>query len=669
MNPSFDISSCSYKNIKTSLSSIVTDYDVVVTLNETVLMAHRIAIHTLQFLKMYLIHYFDTTQQLPLVNHALILNIMKILAPKQAHGGSAPKQKTAELQAELQLFYVQYYQPTMATETPLTYRHMSEILRYMVVMIETAYLNNIKQHFVSCVERYVNVYFDKRARVEAIKANNSLSSTEKKVQIVKLSALLRHIKNDILSLGPTLISPLEYHQFIMQTRTAILPHKASYSKNSVYYDLQSHPQDYLSGMFQMIRYIESRDAKIINLFPIRNSIVPKYIRIDTTTLVELLIEPHKHGHTKTYYKSKGNLVELEDQIWCLFFKTQKKCFYNHERYKYRFNYMIETDGVGCSIQLIRKDLFGRTHIRQSKHLVQSEKYINEVPIETLQQKRLVAIDPNLSDLLYCVSKTQDEVVKLRYTQNQRRKETKSKEYLRSMEKFKSETVIEGQTVIQLEAQFSQEMNEHEYSHKTLNFEKFQSYVRYKNLINRKLLNFYEIFEHRKLKWYGYMNRQKSEARFLNRFKALFGSPDQVVIGIGDYEQHQHRKFKEPVKGKGFRKMFRTAGYKDVYLVDEHKTSCRCYNCKDVIRGNQVVGGECVTFRVCKNPRPWKNQKSIIRHGLLMCQTCQKLWCRDTNASLNILEIMKAAQQGRERPKYLMRGKVPISNTTSVLRQA
>jgi hypothetical protein len=304
MNSSLDIPGYSYKNVKTSLSSIVTDYDVVVTLNETVLMAHRIAIHTLQFLKMYLIHYIDTTQQLPLVNHALILNIMKILAPKQAHGGSAPKTKTAELQAELQLFYLQYYQPTMATEAPLTYRRMTEILRYMVVMIETAYLNNIKQHFVSCVERYVNVYFEKQARVEAIKTNDRLSSIEKKAQLARLSALLRQIKTDILSLRQTLLSPLEYHQFIMQTRIAILPQKASYLKNSVYYDLQSHPHDYLHGMFQMIRYIEYRDAKIINLFPLRTSIVPKYIRIDTTTLVELLIEPHKHGHTKTYYKSK-----------------------------------------------------------------------------------------------------------------------------------------------------------------------------------------------------------------------------------------------------------------------------------------------------------------------------------------------------------------------------
>jgi hypothetical protein len=668
MNHPPDPSNSIYKTVKTSLFSITRDYDVIITLEETVHMAHRIAIHTLQFLKLYLIHSFDTTHLLPRVDHALIINIMKTLAPKQTKAGRPPKSATTELKTKLHTFYQQYYQPTMVKgESPLSYEHMNTILEYMAVTIETGYLNNIKQHFVSAVERYVNVCSEKKLRLESIKADTSLNSAAKKAQIAKVSSLLRRVKIDILSLNPVLISSLEYHAFILQARTMILPQRISYEKDSIYYDLEAHPQDYLSGMFQMLRYIESRDANIINLFPLRNSIIPKYIKIDTTTLVHLLLDPKKHGYTKGYLTTKGNLVRLQEEIWNLFFRTQKKCFYNHERYKHRFNYMIETDGVGCSIQLIHQDLLGRTHLRQPKNLIVSEAYIDEAPIEKLRDKKLVAIDPNLSDLLYCVTKDQDRIVKLRYTQNQRRKETKSKEYQRSSEEYKASTIIEGQTIIQWETQFSQEMNECRYSYKTLSFEKFQMYVQRKNSLNGKLLQFYEVFEHRKLKWYGYINRQRSEARFLDLFRQIFGPPDQVVIGIGDYEQHQHRKFKEPVKGKGFRQMFRRAGYKNLYLVDEHKTSCRCYNCKDFVKENHViVGGECTTFRRCRNPRPWRKGESIIRHGLLMCQTCQKLWCRDTNASLNIWEIMNAAQEERARPRYLQRSTVSLSNTTSVL---
>ena len=661
-----------YKTIKTSLKSIVTDPYVIERLNSTVLMVHRITIHTLQFLKLYLLYSYETTQEFPVVDHALIINIMKTLAPKHTQRGRPPKSETIQLKERLQLFYQKHYQPLMTTEDQaLTCEHINQVLEYMTITIETGYLNNVRQHFVTCLERYINLFFNKQARLERIQ-NSTLSATEKKEQIARLSRFLRNIKTDILDVTKVEFSSNpEYHPLIRQIRLAVLPPKDSYEHNSLYYDLQSHPEQYLKGMFLMIREIEAKGAKIMNLFPLRSSIVPKYIKIDTTTLIHLLLDPQKHGSIKGY--CLANIVRLQESIWRMFFKVQKRCFSNQDQKRYQFNHMIETDGVGCSIQLIRKDMFGQIHLSQVNRAIVQEKYINEVPLDSLRNKILVGIDPNLSDLLYCVTKEHDRIIKLRYTQNQRRKETKSKKYLRLIEQFKLTTSIDGQTVAYWETHLSHSPlagatldNENQCSHKTLSFEQFQHYVKHKNLINSKLLRFYEEFIYRKLRFNGYINRQKSEARFLNRFREIFGPPDAVTIGIGDYEQSQHRKFKEPVKGKGFRKMFRRAGYKDVYLVDEHKTSCRCHNCKDVIQGNEVVGGECVTFRTCKNPRPWRNGGEIIRHGLVMCQTCQKLWCRDTNASLNIWEIMKVCQEGRSRPPYLTRGKVSLSNTTSVL---
>ena len=121
-----------------------------------------------------------------------------------------------------------------------------------------------------------------------------------------------------------------------------------------------------------------------------------------------------------------------------------------------------------------------------------------------------------------------------------------------------------------------------------------------------------------------LRRQITEARLLARFKKLFGGPEESIVAIGDFEQRKHRKFKEPIKGKGFRTLFRKAGY-GVYLVDEFRTSCRCSAC----------GGECKTSRVCENPRPYRTG-SVLRHGLVKCTTCSRLWNRDTNAASNFL---------------------------------
>ena len=84
---------------------------------------------------------------------------------------------------------------------------------------------------------------------------------------------------------------------------------------------------------------------------------------------------------------------------------------------------------------------------------------------------------------------------------------------------------------------------------------------------------------------------------LENFAKIFGDRDSVVIGIGDWEQMKHHKFKEPTKGKGFRDLLRKKGYQ-VYLVDEFRTSCQCSFCQD-------DSAKCEKFRVRLDPNTKK----------------------------------------------------------------
>jgi transposase len=308
--------------------------------------------------------------------------------------------------------------------------------------------------------------------------------------------------------------------------------------------------------------------------------------------------------------------------------------------------MIETDGVSCSILLLRKDKVGSKRIMSNK-IPKREQYIDELKdFSKLQDKNIVAIDPNQSDLLYCVDNDTIERNHYRYTQNQRRKETKHKKYQNIILEYK-DAKIDGKTIIQLETEVSL------FNRKTLNIEEFKKYLKKKNEVNSQLFRFYQKELYRKLKLNGYWNRLRSEQRMINRFSKIFGKPTDTIICIGDFEQRKHRKFKEPLKGKGFRTLFRKSGYK-VYLVDEFRTSCKCSNCD---------GGDCNKFRKCRNPKPMKNN-SILSHGVLMCKTCSALWNRDENSSRNIYKIAYNAIHQKERPIYLDRSKV-VSGTTSV----
>jgi hypothetical protein len=128
------------------------------------------------------------------------------------------------------------------------------------------------------------------------------------------------------------------------------------------------------------------------------------------------------------------------------------------------------------------------------------------------------------------------------------------------------------------------------------------------------------------------------------FQKKFGTPENVIIAFGDWEQRQQMKYKEPTKGKGMRSLFRKCGYK-TYLVDEFRSSCKCSQCN---------GGECKNFLMVDNPKPYRNNQQMC-WGLLKCKICSTFWNRDCNGAKNIYKITENAVKQINRPDYLCRG--------------
>lgn len=628
----------SHKTVKTSLKAIAKNDVIIEKLGKTAIMASKIMRNTLQLLKLYYIYQYDHGLEFPKLTRAGIKPFLKIVCqpPKQ---GKKPSKETKDATDQLSEFYNRYYRPLQKDE--LSYLHMNTCLDYLSDNIVTMYQNNISQRWVSYVERTVNVRWKKRETIELI-SKMSLSTDKKKHLVSKLTSNLRRVKNDVLHLNLIKTSAECYHTWIDEVQNAILPTRPL-RKDSVFYDVVCQPEDYLRGMIYMMKFVESEGHTISNCFPLRREVMPKYVPIDTTTLVHVLFtkESGKKGETL----KRGNLVAKQDELWELFFKTNKQFFHSEDRHDYQFAHMIETDGVGCSILLVRKDLKGKFN-KTVPRTENKERYIDQLDsYDDLRQKNIVAIDPNKSDLVYCID---SESEKFRYTQNQRRKETKVKKY-RDIQSEKKTQRISGKSVIQWETELSF------HNSRTLDFASFRAYIKKKNEVNSIIGPFYEDRIFRKLKLGSVFMRQQTEDNMLNRFEKRFGSPEQTLIGMGDFEQKTHMKFREPVKGKGFRNLLRKRGY-EVYLVYEFKTSCRCSSC----------GGETKTFRKCRNPRPWKRDEIITRWGLVICQDCSKCWNRDYNASRNIHKICQSAICGSDRPDYLKRSRRPISDATSAL---
>jgi hypothetical protein len=337
------------------------------------------------------------------------------------------------------------------------------------------------------------------------------------------------------------------------------------------------------------------------------------------------------------YSDKGKIKEIKNMVWDTYFRTDRNCF---QMKGYRFDNAIVTDGISCSLLFVREDLYGQKYKPRAVKQPNFEPYIDEIGdknlLKELANRPLMAIDPNLGDLIYCVNKEGDT---FRYTHMQRRMESKTKKFNQIRLSNKQECMIEGKSIVEWETELSQ------YNCKTTVLANYESYVKAKLEMDQRLRPFYENIMFRKLKLQTFRNTRKSEQKMILNMKKNFG--ENTVVAFGDWEQKKHRKFKEPVKGKGFRTLLRKNGF-DVYMVDEFKTSCRCWSCKS----DTGVMEKCMER---KDPNKKKSERKVkFVHGLLKCKTCARLWNRDANASRNILRIARSALLNQERPFYLRR---------------
>jgi hypothetical protein len=190
--------------------------DVVISkLIEASLRANGIMTHTLQFLKLYIIHCYDSEIPLPRIDRQFVTSIMKVICEKPKTG-KPPSNETKLLKERLTVFFDQHYQPTMMTEI-LNYVHLNTVLDYMSTDIITMYENNIKQHYVEYVERFVNVSWRKKELVTIIKKYKK-TVARKKEAINKLCRQLRKIKNDLLRPDQAMTSHNLYHAWIIKQR-------------------------------------------------------------------------------------------------------------------------------------------------------------------------------------------------------------------------------------------------------------------------------------------------------------------------------------------------------------------------------------------------------------------------------------------------------------------
>ena len=432
----------------------------------------------------------------------------------------------------------------------------------------------------------------------------------------------------------------------------MFPNKNKFEENNIYYELKSNTQYFLHSMFYICNELEKlnnvkiekeeKQIRLFNVLPLRTNIIPKNICIDTCALISNFLGDEATSEYLKTYKKENKYNEL----WSKFFDLSKRVFKKGK--KYTFSHMIRTDGISVCILFIRVDVNGKplSKTYQNKKCCQEENinYIEKTNItEELKNMKVVCADPGLSDLLYFGSYNEkNELETFRYTQNQRRLETRNKKYNKIIDKVNKETFIDDKSIKDLETTLSN------LNSKSCNYEKFKLYCIEKNKINNQLYTHYEKSFFRKFKLNAFTNTQKSESKMIKNFENKYGKPNKTILVVGDYDKGDNNmKGKEPTICKKFRRIFRNAGYK-TYLVNEFRTSKLCNCCNEEIE----------KFLEKPSKKPKRKGETDLCHGILRCQSIKHkseiFHNRDKNAVQNMLKIVKSIFNTGKRPEVFCR---------------
>ena len=469
--------------VKTSLKSVLKDYETNFTIiNNLVLECNEIVIRTYQFIRLFILHKYYMNETIPQLDKDTILYFIRAGGIRDKRGKTATNKV---FEKELNDFYDKEYQPCI-NKPKYNLKNKSYITPYLAQQIQTSFNNNLKEHFITRMRRFMNV----------MKPIDDMDKND-----------FNKIKNLIL-LDKMDKIPENYKRWGENIKSNYLPKE--YEK-CYGYDVKVKPEKYLFYTIKMNETIEKlnnairnnkdlteedKRCKIKKLFQpisLRNTIIPSYITIDTNVILSLF---KSKGESQMNKKTK----KYKNHIWDKIFKTNKKVM-KMNGYEYK---TILTDGIGVSICFQKS---GKRY-KENKNIDEdNDVYIAELcneDLEMCKSKKIISIDPGKNSLVYMLDENKN---KLRYSCCQRRRESLRKRcnkiILREKQKNK---IIEEETKLS------------SYNCKSVNYNKFKKYITEKSKLNDKVRDFYEKELYRKLKWRNWIYQRKSEDKFLNRIE-------------------------------------------------------------------------------------------------------------------------------------------------------
>lgn len=271
------------------------------------------------FMRSYILYCYENNKQLPILDKKFVKDTISILTESTGRG---PKSNINKPMIDFynEEFYIKVMKCNKIKISNMLYI-IEEICACMLISIE----NIIIVNYDKCLNKYISTYVNNNCK------DKKISKKEKK-------KIVYQIKN-ILTNNEQCIS--DHSEWINKERPNIMPNTLSI--NGYEKDIKCNTSNYIQPIIYMNKKLEPHDIPLTQFFPLRKTIYPKYITLNTSGLIDIFI----HSNKNYYFK---NTFDLKNQLWNKYFNLKKLKLKDHE-----FAYSIEPDGYAVSVMFINKN--------------------------------------------------------------------------------------------------------------------------------------------------------------------------------------------------------------------------------------------------------------------------------------------------------------------------
>ena len=306
-------------------------------IEEVVLRVSRIVRHAYEFAKVYLLSLDD---ELPIIDRNFFQCVFATIAPARDNRGRPPTPETAALRARMQEVHAESDIDNVGDTTS----GISQALCFAADKMMNAYALNISSNFKSYLLRITEVAYTQPDAGHLLDRSSDYAYEQGIKEVVH--QLMRGVRDDD-----------SYAPLLLQHMDSLVPpgvnfgalHPRSEEPLYAWYWLEvpSAQPHFLKCAIEIMRLLESMEQRPhFNVLPLATSLIPTYVRFDTTAIVEMFTPRDlvELGLGVTLAEVQNNICFFADQIWELWVRSERRPFR-------RFDHSLETDGVGVSIQV------------------------------------------------------------------------------------------------------------------------------------------------------------------------------------------------------------------------------------------------------------------------------------------------------------------------------